>query len=313
MVLRALFLLLLGLIGFAAVGPAAAAETFRDCADCPVMVKIKPGAFMMGSTEVETAREDLDATLAQEERPAHVVTVRNEFALAEFSVTRGEFAAFVKETGYAPHTGCYVPKGEQWVLDPKRSWLDPGFAQTDQHPVVCVDYEATQRYIQWLSRKSGKTYRLPSEAEWEYAARAGTTAARFWGDGRQDACQYANVSDVDRADAMEWDKANTEKVFPCRDGFPNTAPVGSFRPNPFGLYDILGNAWQWAEDCFHTSYRGAPKDGSAWKTGDCRFRVFRGGAWSSRPRAVRAAYRCAAELAIRYYHVGFRVARSLTP
>ena len=174
------------------------------------------------------------------------------------------------------------------MLDPKRSWLDPGFAQSDQHPVVCVDYEATPA-LHPVAQPQERQDLSPAERSRVSAARAGTPTARFWGDGRGDACQFANVSDIDRADAMEWDKANTEKVFPCRDGFPSTAPVGSFRPNPFGLYDMLGNAWQWADDCFHTSYRGAPKDGSAWRTGDCRFRVFRGGAWSSRPRAVRAA------------------------
>jgi formylglycine-generating enzyme required for sulfatase activity len=309
--LRILPLLLAALIGFLYTAAAAAEETFRDCADCPAMVRIKAGAFMMGSTEAEAARENMDAMLASDERPAHVVTVRREFMLAQYAVTRGEFAAFVTETGYEPHRGCNVHHGEQWFYDEKLSWRDPGFAQTDQHPVVCVDYEAAQRYVQWLSRKAGKTYRLPSEAEWEYSARAGTTTARFWGDGREDACQFANVSDFDWAEALEWDKARKDKVFQCSDRFAATAPVGSFRPNAFGLYDMLGNVWQWNEDCFHTTYRGAPKDGSAWTSGDCRFRTVHGGSWYSTPYAVRAAHRCAMELDSRYYHIGFRVARSL--
>jgi formylglycine-generating enzyme required for sulfatase activity len=289
----------------------AAAETFRDCPDCPDMVKIKTGAFMMGATEVETAREHVDALMSADERPTHVVTVRRAFALAPYAVTRGEFAAFVKETGYEPHRGCNVHQGEQWVFDKTRSWRDPGFAQTDRHPVVCVDFEATQRYLQWLNRKSGQAYRLPSEAEWEYSARAGTTAARFWGEGREEACQFANVSDFDWAEALEWDRARQDKVFQCRDGFAYTAPVGSFRANPFGLYDMLGNVWQWNDDCFHTTFNGAPKDGSAWKSGDCHFRVVHGGSWYTTPFAVRAAHRCAMDLDARYYHIGFRVARSL--
>jgi formylglycine-generating enzyme required for sulfatase activity len=292
---------------------AAAVETLRDCADCPVMARIKPGAFMMGATEVETVRENIDAMMSADERPTHVVTVRREFALAQYAVTRGEFAAFVKETGYEPHTGCNVHHGEQWFFDKKLSWRDPGFTQGDQHPVVCVDFEAAQRYLAWLSRKAGKTYRLPSEAEWEYAARAGTTTARFWGDGREDACLYANVSDFDWAQAHEWDKARKDKVFQCGDRFPYTAPVGSFRANPFGLFDMLGNVWQWNEDCFHTTYRGAPQDGSAWMSGDCHFRTVHGGSWYTTPFAVRAAHRCAMETEARYYHIGFRVARSLTP
>jgi formylglycine-generating enzyme required for sulfatase activity len=310
--LRLLFLLAV-VIGLMGAGAAAADETFRDCADCPAMVRIRAGAFMMGSTEAETAREHMDAMLASDERPAHVVKVRREFSLARFAVTRGEFAAFVAETGYRPHDGCNVHHGEQWVYDKQRSWRDPGFEQTDQHPVVCVDYEATQRYVQWLSRKTGRTYRLPSEAEWEYSARAGTTTARFWGDGREDTCRFANVSDFDWAEALKWDKARKDKVFQCSDRFANTAPVGSFRPNAFGLYDMLGNVWQWNEDCFQTTYRDAPKDGSAWKSGDCRFRVAHGGSWFSTPYVVRAAHRCALELDSRYYHVGFRVARSLAP
>jgi formylglycine-generating enzyme required for sulfatase activity len=310
--LRLLFLLAV-VIGLMGAGAAAADETFRDCADCPAMVRIRAGAFMMGSTEAETARENMDAMLASDERPAHVVKVRREFSLARFAVTRGEFAAFVAETGYRPHDGCNVHHGEQWVYDKQRSWRDPGFEQTDQHPVVCVDYEATQRYVQWLSRKTGRTYRLPSEAEWEYSARAGTTTARFWGDGREDTCRFANVSDFDWAEALKWDKARKDKVFQCSDRFANTAPVGSFRPNAFGLYDMLGNVWQWNEDCFQTTYRDAPKDGSAWKSGDCRFRVAHGGSWFSTPYVVRAAHRCALELDSRYYHVGFRVARSLAP
>ncbi len=309
--MRILSLLLAALIVLIGAGAAAAHDTFRDCADCPAMVRIKAGAFMMGSTEAEAARENMDAMLASDERPAHVVTVRREFMLAQYAVTRGEFAAFVKATGYEPHRGCNVHHGEQWFYDEKLSWRDPGFAQTDQHPVVCIDFEAAQHYVQWLSRKAGKAYRLPSEAEWEYAARAGTATARFWGDGREDACRFANVSDFDWADALEWDRARKEKVFQCSDRFAHTAPVGSFRPNAFGLYDMLGNVWQWNEDCFHTTYRGAPKDGSAWLAGDCRFRTVHGGSWYSTPYAVRAAHRCAMELDARYYHIGFRVARSL--
>ena len=309
--LRIPLLLLSALIGLIGAGPAAADEPFRDCADCPTMLRIKAGAFMMGSTEAEAARENMDAMLASDERPAHVVTVRREFVLAQFAVTRGEFAAFVNATGYEPLSGCNVHHGEQWVFDKTLSWRDPGFAQTDRHPVVCVDFEAAQHYVQWLSRKAGKAYRLPSEAEWEYSARAGTATARFWGDNRDEACRFANVSDFDWAEALEWDKARTDKVFQCHDGFAHTAPVGSFRPNAFGLHDMLGNVWQWNADCFHTTFHGAPKDGSAWTSGDCRFRVVHGGSWYSTPYAVRAAHRCAMELDARYYHIGFRVARSL--
>jgi formylglycine-generating enzyme required for sulfatase activity len=302
-------LLLAGLIALVGAG-AAAAEPVRDCADCPLMVTLAPGAFTMGSSPEEIARERIDPNLVGDERPAHPVTVATAFAIGQFAVTRGEFAAFVAATGYASTGGCYLLSGDSWVFDRKRNWRDPGFAQTDQHPVVCVSHRDAQRYAQWLARKTKKPYRLPSEAEWEYAARAGTSTTRFWGDGRDEACTFANVSDFTAAEAMKWDKANKDKIFQCADGYAFTSPGGAFRPNGFGLYDMLGNVWQWADDCYHTSYAGAPKDASAWRTGDCHFRVIRGGSWSFSPRSLRAARRCAIEPEERYYNLGFRVVRA---
>jgi formylglycine-generating enzyme len=188
-----------------------------------------------------------------------------------------------------------------------------------------VSYDDAQRYVQWLSRKTGKSYRLPTEAEWEYAARAGTTTARFWGDGRDQACNFANVADLTLAEALNWNKGNKNIVFQCRDGYVYTAPVGSFRPNGFGLYDMLGNVYQWTEDCYQESYIGAPTDGSAVTSGECKFRVLRGGSWTGYPRFLRSAHRkrgYAADYRIpavgavadhRIGDVGFRVGRTLTP
>ena len=145
-----------------------------------------------------------------------------------------------------------------------------------------------QRTRRGSPRKTKKPDRLPSEAEWEYAARAGTATTRFWGDGRDEACAFANVSDFTGAETIEnGTKANKDKVFQCSDGYAYTSPGGAFRPNGFGLHDMLGNVWQWADDCYHTSYAGAPKDASAWRTGDCHFRVIRGGSWSFSPRSLR--------------------------
>ena len=182
---RILPAILVGFIGFAGAATAAA-ETFRDCPDCPVMVKVPVGTFIMGSTAAETTREEIDPKSVADERPPHSVTITREFALGQFAVTRGEFAAFVRDSGYNPPNGCYVynTTSGQFALDQNRNWHNPGFAQSNQHPVVCVSYDDAQRYVQWLSRKTGKSYRLPTEAEWEYAARAGTTTPRFWGDGR---------------------------------------------------------------------------------------------------------------------------------
>ena len=263
----------------------------------------------MGSPAAETRRERIKDNEVTNERPRHSVTIK-EFALGQFAVTRSEFATFARDTGHDA-SGCIVYTGGRWVLDQKRSWLNPGFEQSNQHPVVCVLYEDAQRYAIWLSRKTGKSYRLPTEAEWEYAARAGTTTARFWGDGRERACNFANVSDFTAAKALNWSKGNKNEVFQCRDGYVYTAPVGSFRPNAIGLYDMQGNVSQWTEDCYQGSYVGAPTDGSAVTSDDCKDRVIRGGSWRGNPGDLRSANRFRTPADARIDYLGFRVGRTL--
>jgi sulfatase modifying factor 1 len=278
------------------------------------MVKVPAGTFIMGSTAAETTREEIDPKDVADERPPHSVTITREFALGQFAVTRGEFAAFVRDSGYNPPNGCFVynTTNGRWAPDQNRNWQNPGFAQTNQHPVVCVSYDDAQRYVQWLSRKTGKSYRLPTEAEWEYAARAGTTTARFWGDGRDQACNFANVADLTRAEAHNL-KRDENNVFQCRDGYVYTAPVGSFSPNGFGLHDMLGNVFQWTEDCYQESYIGAPTDGSAMTGGECKYRVLRGGSWAYTPGDLRSARRFRSSTDLRLNYIGFRVGRTLTP
>ena len=156
------------------------------------------------------------------------------------------------------------------------SWRDPRFPakQSGEHPVVCVSWDDAQAYIAWLNKRVGKdVYRLPTEAEWEFAARGGTTSKYFWGEDRAEARKYASAADLSGKKANpKWDVPN------CDDGYVATAPVASFKPNPYGLYDIVGNAWQWTQDCWHTSYEGAPADGSAWMDADtCKQHASRGG------------------------------------
>ncbi len=287
---------------------AMAAEAFKDCPDCPKMVVIPAGTFLMGSTLAETAREQVPDKIAKSERPQHQVSIKQSFALGQYAVTRGEFAAFVRNTGHDP-SGCYVEKDGNVVVDEKWNWRNPGFEQTDQHPVVCVSHDDAQLYIEWLRRKMGKSYRLPSEAEWEYAARAGTITARYWGDSRDGACNFANVADLTGAEALGWKRDSSD--FQCRDGYVYTAPVGLLRPNEFDLYDMLGNVQQWTGDCWHETYTDAPADGSAWTTGNCERPVVRGGAWNSNPRNVRAARRNGYTPNYRFSVIGFRVARTL--
>jgi formylglycine-generating enzyme required for sulfatase activity len=291
--------------------PAAAADIIKDCEVCPPLVHVPAGTFTMGSSAQDAAREGLPATYVGDEGPPHKVTIGKPFALGEYPITRGEFAAFAAETGHDPK-GCLVFTNGKWEDNQERSWHNTGYVQDDKHPVVCVSFDDAQAYVQWLRKKTGKPYRLPSEAEWEYAARAGTTTARFWGDERKDACQYANVGDLFGANRLKWDKADKNRVFQCNDGFAYTSPVGSFKPNAFGLYDMLGNVYQWTQDCVQDSgYKGAPTDGSAWQSEKCEGRAQRGGSWANGPWGTRSAGRNGSPPNFRNLDVGFRVARGV--
>jgi formylglycine-generating enzyme required for sulfatase activity len=174
-------------------------------------------------------------------------------------------------------------------------WRNPGFDQTYRDPVVCVNWGDARAYAGWLSQVTGKSYRLPSEAEWEYAARAGTTTGRYWGDDLKDVCTYANVLEVG---------------FECQDGFSNTAPVGKHKPNAFRLHDMLGNVAEWVEDCWNPSHEGAPSDAAARTGGNCVLRMARGGSWSADPWRVRAATRGGVSGTTRSIETGFRVVRA---
>ena len=275
-------------------------DVFKDCDACPEMVVIPAGEFIMGSPSYEVGRWDNEA-------PVHRVHVPS-FALGKFEVTRGQFAAFVLDTGYSAGGDCYVDKGGgDFGNVASKNWRDPNFSQMDRDPAVCVNWEDAKAYVEWMGRKTGKRYRLPSESEWEYAARAGTTTARYWGNDPNEACASANVFDRTSRSKNGYDWAHHE----CTDGHAYTAPIGSFRPNGFGLHDVLGNVWEWVEDCWNDSYAEAPRNGSAWSRGECRKRVLRGGSWDHVPKFVRAAYRGRSEPAYRDFDYGFRVARTL--
>lgn len=247
-----------------------------DSAASPELVLIGPGTFAMG-IPIGESRRTRSAGLDRDARPNHKVTIKRPFWLGRYPVTRDEYARFVRETGYAADGGA---------------WRDPGFPQSGRDPVVRVDASDVDAYLEWLTAMTGKRYRLPSEAEWEYAARAGTTESRFWGDTFIDADHYAWVDEAGR-----W-----------------TAPVDERKPNPFGLHDILGNVWEWTADSWHGSYHGAPIDGSPRQNGDAAgWRVLRGGAWYGNPKLVRAGVRYRVEPSYRDTDTGFRVARDVEP
>ncbi|MGE5525465.1 MAG: formylglycine-generating enzyme family protein [Rhodospirillaceae bacterium] len=269
------------------------------------MIAIPAGNFTMGAASGEEEREHLAEAFRHRSEPPRRVTVRA-FSVAKYEVMRGEYAAFASETDRTA-SGCFFWNGADWEMDSARHWRNTGYPQDDAHPVACVSWEDARAYAAWLSSKTGKRYRLLTEAEWEYAARAGTTSARYWGDEGDASCAYANGGDIAalrRAPAaINWPIAN------CDDGSAYTAPAGSYRPNAFGLHDMLGNVWEWTEDCWSTNYRGAPTDGSARSDGDCSLRVVRGGSWDDVPSALRAAYRVGSPVVVRVYGRGFRVAR----
>ena len=296
------------LIGFGGVEVAAAAETFRDCSVCPVMVKLSPGSFLMGTAAAASDSETNSERSTDDEQPQHSVTFKKPFALGKYPVTRREFAAFVRETHHDPR-GCFLPPPSndvpKVVLTQGLSWRNPGFAQTERDPVVCLSFDDATRYARWLSRKTGKSYRLPSESEWEYAARAGTKIQRYWSGGNARACHFANVLDLAAAKAFKIDKSDNA-FFPCYDGYIYTAPVGSFPPNAFGLYDMLGNVYQWTADCYTSDYKRQPDD----ENGKCYKRVLRGGSYANSPFEVRSAYRHGLEQSNRDIFSGIRMAVS---
>ena len=252
-----------------------------------------------------------------DERPVHDVTVRA-FALGRHEVTIGEFRRFVAATGYLTdaersvgHEGCYgrqAPNGSPW--DTGRGWIRgftwqaPGYSVTDRHPVACVSWNDAQEYLRWLSRSTGRRYRLPSEAEWEYAARAGSQHIYPWGDEPDAGCTHANGRDLTPwPDGGVWDTRMN-----CNDGHFWPAPVGSFAANRFGLHEMIGNISEWTEDCRHDDYIGAPTDGSAWREGgDCSQRVVRGGTFVYGPPGLRSANRTWNEPTYRVWYQGFRV------
>lgn len=282
------------LLAAALAGADAAAGTFRDCPDCAEMVMIPAGRFIMGSSPEEAVATGVPAGHAVYEHPQHEVTVGS-FAIGKYDVTRGEFATFAVATGYEM-PGC-----------PPENALAPPNLQTARDPVSCVNWNDAQAYIRWLSAKTGKTYRLPTEAEWEYAARAGTITPWFWGGDETQECDFANGADLSMKDGMP-DRSGTDL---CRDGYAFASPVGSFRPNDWGLHDMAGNVWQWVEDCWHENYDGAPPDGTAWTSEACEKRDLRGGAWNMNAYHMRSANRNYQDARTRSDRIGFRLARTL--
>ena len=276
----------------------------KDCAHCPDMVILRAGQFVMGVAPGEEEWTNLAEEFRNRSQPQRTVNVK-QFSAGRFEVTRGEYRVFAEATGRTGD-GCFVWGGNTFEMEPANSWRNPGYFQDDAHPVTCVSWEDASAYVNWLSQHAGRRYRLLTEAEWEYAARAGTTTTRYWGDDADRSCDYANGAD--RSTAALVPGADNWHVASCDDRYAYTAPVGSYRPNAFGLHDMLGNVEEWTQDCWVGNYRGAPIDGSAVAAGDCSLRAVRGGSWDDAPIGVPAAYRVGSPTTVRVYRRGFRVA-----
>ncbi len=269
------------------------------------MVNIPAGRFVMGAVPGAEERENLAAQFRNRSQPQRELNVPR-FSAGKFEVTRGQYRVFAAATGRSSN-GCFVWSGTAFEKDPVKDWRNPGYAQDDAHPVACVSWDDASAYVRWLSQKTGNHYRLLTEAEWEYAARAGTTTSRYWGEDGSSACGYANGADLTAAAQVPG--ASTWGFVDCDDRYAYTAPVGSYRANAFGLYDMLGNVGEWTQDCWNGNYNGAPTNAHAWATGDCSLRVVRGGSWDDAPAGLHAAYRVGSPTVIRVYGRGLRVAR----
>lgn len=256
-----------------------AGTVLKDCDRCPELVVVPAGQFVMGAKPGDNGADD-------DEGPPHAVTIAKPFALGKFEVTFDEWEACVADNA------CERTPDEAWGRG--------------RRPVLHVDFERAVGYTKWLSTKTGKSYRLPTEAEWEYAARAGSAEPWFWGADPAKICGFANVYD-ESAHAkyrFGW------KPFRCDDAVVETAPVGSFPANAFGLHDMLGNVWEWVADCYQ-AYDGAARDQSAVVMSDCKKRLSRGGSWNVFPVWVRASYRYGLEPQLRSNNLGLRVVREL--
>ena len=255
-------------------------KEFRDCETCPVMVRVAAGEYTMGSPVAERNRDD-------DEGPAHEVTIGRDIAVGKFETTWSEWQACGDDGVCQAPFGHSMPEGSGWGKG--------------QRPVINVSWDDVQLYLSWISEKTGQTYRLPTEAEWEYAARAGTQTRYRYGDEAETICRVGNGADL----ATNFNNPNK-----CYDGTGRkTAVVGSYEANAFGVFDTIGNVWEWTEDCWNSDYNNAPTGGEARLTGDCTQRTIRGGSWGSYPHMLRFATRQGLQRSYRGHEVGFRVVR----
>ena len=287
------------------------AGTIRDCAVCPEMQVIPAGTFVMGAPAGQLERlpwqDEISRLRITRESPEVEITLARPYALGRFEVTRDQFAEFVAATGHETQPHCLVWAGEWDASENHRSWRDPGIPQRSDHPVVCVSKHDAEAYAGWLTELTGRRYTLPTEAQWEYAARAGGATDYPWGAQGADACTYGNIADATLG-AVYPDRPHQA----CDDSYLYTAPVGMHAPNDWQLYDMVGNVWEWVADCWTPDHSTQAGDGSAVTRGECGQSPLRGGAYGTGHLFTRSAVRGGPDPdTMRQSWIGFRVAAEL--
>lgn len=251
----------------------------------PSMTLIKKGSFNMGSYYGD-----------KDEKPPHKVIINNNFKISIYEVTRGEFKKFIEESHYITDAekgnGCKVWTNNKWVYTKGINWKTPNYPQKSIHPVVCVSWNDSMAYIKWINQKTKENYRLPTEAEWEYVAKAGTSTKWSFGNNKKELKKYANIAD--KLTNYPW----KEK---WSDGYKYTAPVGSYKKNKWGVYDMYGNVWEWCQDNYRKNYRKKPLNSK---------KVFRGASFINFPKSTRSANRFADAPSSRYNVIGFRLVKT---
>ena len=274
-------------------------DRLSDETGAPIMVVIPPGSFMMGSPLTERGRDI-------SEGPQRSVSMGRSFAVSKYEITVAEFEKFVAATDYDIGEACQTYANDSWGEQSGITFRRTGFNQSPNHPATCIDWYGAKAYAEWLSEETGAPYRLLSESEWEYAARAGSEQAYPFGTNANEGCGFLNGADESAPPGV-----SSSLALDCSDGVAHTAHVGTYLPNRFGLYDMHGNVWEWTQDTWHTSYDGAPRSSRAWDSGQSTDRVVRGGSWFSVDFWLRSASRRAFQPSDRRYDLGFRVARDL--
>lgn len=261
----------------------------------PSMIHIEKGSYNMGSYYGD-----------KDEKPPHKIVIDYDFEISKYEVTVQSFKSFIRATGYKTdaekNNSCYTWINDIWVYKTGVTWKNPNYLQEDTHPVVCVSWEDSKQYIEWLNKQTNKNYRLPTEAEWEYIAKAGTSTKWSFGNNKKHLKFHANIADS--LSTYTWKES-------WNDGYKYTAPVGSYMANQLGVHDMYGNVWEWCEDWYAENYQNTPRNGSTNNKNHNKKKVFRGASWINFPSSTRSANRFYDTPTSRYNVIGFRVARTL--